>query len=228
MATMWRRAMHYLGLGPDDEYEDDLSYSGAADVGPPRTQGDAAPAPPPRAAVTRTVHPPGVPQGPATGAGPAAQRPAGPPDLSRQRVATTPPPNAEGAAVRRLTPKGGHGAAAAGAAVAGGGAGGDEGSSFGVRQVATTVRPHAVTPTTFNEAQEVGDRFKADQPVILNLQGVDKELARRLIDFSSGLCYGLGGQMEKVATNVYLITPTDVEVSEEERQKLQQHGLHDG
>jgi cell division inhibitor SepF len=98
-----------------------------------------------------------------------------------------------------------------------------------VRPVAMTAsaKPHVVSPTSFNHAQEVADKFKASQPVILNLQGVDRDLARRLIDFSSGLCYGLGGHMEKVAHQVYLLTPTNVEVSAEERRRLQERGLHD-
>jgi cell division inhibitor SepF len=90
-----------------------------------------------------------------------------------------------------------------------------------------TAKPHVVTPTSFNHAQEVADRFKANQPVILNLQGVDKDLSRRLIDFTSGLCYGLNGQMEKVSNQVYLISPVNVEVSSEERRRLRERGLHD-
>jgi cell division inhibitor SepF len=96
-----------------------------------------------------------------------------------------------------------------------------------VRQVPAAAKPYVVSPTHFNHAQEVADRFKGNQPVILNLQGVDKELARRLIDFCSGLCYGLTGHMEKVAQQVYLLTPTNVEVSAEERRRLHERGLHD-
>jgi cell division inhibitor SepF len=91
-----------------------------------------------------------------------------------------------------------------------------------------TAKPFVVAPASFNQAQEVADRFKASQPVIVNLQGVDRDLSRRLIDFASGLCYGLGGQMEKVAHQVYLLTPNNVEVSPDERRRLQERGLHDG
>ncbi len=87
-------------------------------------------------------------------------------------------------------------------------------------------KPQVVTPTSFNDAQEVGDRFKRNQPVIVNLQGTDRDLSRRLIDFISGLCYGLGGQMERVAKQVYLLTPADVEVSAEDRRELREQGLH--
>ena len=86
------------------------------------------------------------------------------------------------------------------------------------------VRVHLVLPRSFNDAQQIADRFKDSVPVILNLQGVDRDLSRRLIDFSSGMCYGLGGQMEKVAHQVYLLTPANVEVSAEERRRLQERG----
>ena len=92
----------------------------------------------------------------------------------------------------------------------------------------SSAKPHVVLPTSFNQAQELGDRFKGNQPVIMNLQNVERDLARRLIDFASGLCYGVGGQMERVAKDVYLLTPTDVEVSDEERRRLSERGLHDG
>ena len=75
------------------------------------------------------------------------------------------------------------------------------------------MKPHAVSPDAFNDAQEIGDRFKSGQPVIVNLQAVDRDLRRRLVDFSSGLCYAMGGKMDRVADQVYLLTPADVEVS---------------
>ena len=93
---------------------------------------------------------------------------------------------------------------------------------------ATTAKPFVVAPTMFNQAQDVADRFKNSQPVIVNLQGADRDLTRRLLDFAAGLCYALGGQMEKVADQVFLLTPSNVEVSAEERRRLQERGLHDG
>lgn len=93
--------------------------------------------------------------------------------------------------------------------------------------VAANAKPQVVTPTSFNAAQELADTFKGSQPVIMNLQGAERDLARRLIDFASGLCYGVGGQMEKVANHVYLLTPSNVEVSAEERRRLQERGYAD-
>jgi cell division inhibitor SepF len=87
-------------------------------------------------------------------------------------------------------------------------------------------RVHVMEPKGFNDAQEVGDRLKSGQPVILNLQGVERDLQRRLIDFSSGLAYALNGTMAKAADQVFLLTPSNVEVSEEEKERLQARGLY--
>lgn len=90
-----------------------------------------------------------------------------------------------------------------------------------------TGKPFVMTPTSFNDAQTVGDRYREKQPVIVNLQRAERDLSRRLIDFASGLCYGLGGKMEKVADQVYLLTPSDVQVSADERRRLREQGLAD-
>ena len=81
-------------------------------------------------------------------------------------------------------------------------------------------RFHLVHPSSFNDAQEVGDKFREGFSVIMNLQAADRELGRRLVDFASGLAYGLGGSMQPVAENVFLVTPAGVQVSAEERRRL--------
>ncbi len=176
MASMWRRAMLYLGLGPDDEYEEFEEH--AADVPSP-------------AGASRTT------TGRASGPDPAASG----------SVRTMARETTEAPAVT-IRPRS---------------------SQSAVNLVAAQppAKPYVVIPASFKQAQEVADRFKDGQPVIVNLQSADRELERRLIDFASGLCYGLGGKMDKVATHVYLLTPHDVEVSAEERQRIQEHGLRD-
>lgn len=87
------------------------------------------------------------------------------------------------------------------------------------------VRVHLVMPKSFNDAQQVADKFRADVPVILNLQTADTELAKRLIDFSSGLTYALDGGMQRVADKVFLLTPRNVDVSAEERARLMEKGF---
>jgi cell division inhibitor SepF len=86
-------------------------------------------------------------------------------------------------------------------------------------------KPAALTPQSFADAKVVADEFKRSVPVIINLQGLDKELVRRLVDFSSGLCYGLDGHMEKIAAQVFLLTPKSVEVSAEERRRIEERGF---
>lgn len=193
MASMWRRAMLYLGLGPDEEYEED-PYDDRVVTGAP--QAAREPAPQVRSSV--------------------AGRPRG---TTRTQMTNPPPPgDPEPSAVRTIpSPMSGEPAREAPT------------PRPVVRPVpaSASTKPHVVSPSSFNQAQDVADRFKVSQPVILNLQGAERDLARRLIDFSSGLCYGLGGHMEKVAHQVYLLAPANVEVSADERRRLQERGLHD-
>lgn len=187
MATMWRKAMLYLGLGPDEEYDDyDPGYddppaqAGATRARPTQPQqGLQSPPAQEESSAIGSVRPiaTGAQSRPDAGFGPSA------PVVARPR-----------AGVVRPLP------------------------------VTPNAKPHVVVPTSFNQAQEVADKFKGSQPVIVNLQAAERDLARRLIDFNSGLCYGLGGQMEKVANQVYLLTPSNVEVSAEERRRLHERG----
>jgi cell division inhibitor SepF len=89
-----------------------------------------------------------------------------------------------------------------------------------------SVRVHLVVPRSFNDAQSIADKFKESVPVIVNLQGTDPELSKRLIDFSSGLTYALNGSMQRVADKVFLLTPRNVEVSAEERARLIDRGFY--
>jgi cell division inhibitor SepF len=88
----------------------------------------------------------------------------------------------------------------------------------------SSVRVHLVLPRSFNDAQQIADRFKQGIPVILNLQNADTELSKRLIDFTSGLTYALNGGMQRVADKVFLLTPRNVEVSAEQRAQLLERG----
>jgi cell division inhibitor SepF len=87
-----------------------------------------------------------------------------------------------------------------------------------------SVRVHLVVPRSFNDAQQIADKFKDAIPVILNLQNTDGDLSKRLIDFASGLTYALDGGMQRVADKVFLLTPRNVEVSAEERARLLERG----
>jgi cell division inhibitor SepF len=82
-----------------------------------------------------------------------------------------------------------------------------------------------VPPRTFNDAQQIADQFKRGNPVIVNLQATDGELAKRVIDFASGLTYGLDGSMGRIADKVFLLTPPDVDVSAEDRAAMAESGF---
>ena len=92
-------------------------------------------------------------------------------------------------------------------------------------QAVPSVQVHLVVPRSFNDAQQIADKFKDGIPVILNLQGADQELSKRLIDFTSGLTYALEGGMQRVADKVFLLTPRNVQVSAEERARLLERGF---
>jgi cell division inhibitor SepF len=87
------------------------------------------------------------------------------------------------------------------------------------------VRVHLVHPKSFNDAQQVADRFKDAVPVILNLQGVETDLSKRLIDFASGLTYALDGGMQRIADKVFMLTPRNVEISAAEKARLVEKGF---
>jgi cell division inhibitor SepF len=199
-----KRAMVYLGLQDDDEYQyEQYGYDGYP---PDEHDGLAEPGDP----YARTAGP-GYERGPER-----APEPERPTDVRSLRPAPEAYPASE-PTVRTIprdsTPSG---------------VTMSSGSNRGLRAGMGSARVHIVEPHGFNDAQEIGDRLKVGQPVILNLQGVARDLQRRLIDFSSGLAYAVGGSMSRVADQVFLLTPSDVEVSQEEKERLQARGLFHG
>jgi cell division inhibitor SepF len=208
MASMWRKAMLYLGLGPDDEYDDfDLTgeQSVAPHSGPARASG--------RRSGSGTVQRDPEPSGSVRTLAPGRQN-----DRNGNGHGHEGGDDLTG----DVSPGREHGASRRGSD--GDRTGRGRGGVLRSLAPGATSKPFVVGPTSFNDAQDVADKFKVNVPVILNLQGVDRDLARRIIDFASGLCYGLGGQMERVANQVYLLTPNDVEVSLEERRRLRERG----
>ncbi len=180
MASMWRKAMIYLGLGPDDEYDDFEEAQPRPQPSRRQATGvraEAASEPVESSGSVRTITPTAAVAAP----------------VERSSVTARPAP---GPVVRPIAPQ-------------------------------VSARPQVLSPTSFNQAQEIADRYKEGLPVIVNMQSLDRDLSRRLIDFASGLCYGLSGHMERVAQSVYLLTPSNVEVSAEEKRRLQERGLHD-
>ncbi|MBE3095135.1 MAG: cell division protein SepF [Actinobacteria bacterium] len=81
-------------------------------------------------------------------------------------------------------------------------------------------------PHEFEEVQMIGDDFKENIPVIINLQNTNQDLSKRIIDFCSGLTYALGGSIRKVADRVFLITPKNTLVTSNEKEILREKGLY--
>lgn len=109
----------------------------------------------------------------------------------------------------------------------------DESSSVAAPPRTQTAAPrslgqvHIVEPRAYDDAKEIGDKLRAQVPVIMNLQGIEEDLFKRLTAFASGLAYGLEGRVQRLAPRVYLITPANVEVSAEERRRLMERGFFD-
>jgi cell division inhibitor SepF len=98
-------------------------------------------------------------------------------------------------------------------------------TSINPAAASTSAKVHVVAPSRFGDAKEIADRLKDNRPVIVNLQMAERDLQRRMIDFCSGVTYALSGEMEKVADQVFLLAPTNVKVSDEERQRLVERGF---
>jgi len=181
MTTVWRRAMVYLGLGPDEEYDDYATQGDYAESGVEPVRPMSRPAP---------VRP-----------APAAPTPRTP---AQAPIYSTPPDPAEGISVRPVPITG------------------EDPSKPRVRAVPqrSSARAHLVVPTSFGMVQEVADKFKAGQAVAVDMSRADRELSRRLIDFLSGMCYGIGGEMEKIGNGLFLLSPVGVEVPADERRRL--------
>jgi len=188
---MFRRAMDYLGLGPDDAYDD---YDASVAVERPaarNTRGVGAtrrPQPQPYADAYEDEYEddfeddvpvaPRVRNTSGVGARPAKVRAQGQRDDSS--VQLRPSASGTGGTVRKLTQ--------------------------------TTAEPVSIRPTRYDQSKDVADLLKSGQPVEMNIGAADSEIARRLIDFASGVIYGIEGQMEKIAPGVFLLTPRGTRV----------------
>jgi len=84
----------------------------------------------------------------------------------------------------------------------------------------SSATPRVLAPTAFNDAQDIGLQVKKGRPVVVNLKAVDTELGQRLLDFTSGVAFGVSGRVEKVGSRTYLLCPAGVDVSAEDRQLL--------
>lgn len=172
---MFRRAMDYLGLGPDDAYDD---YDASVAVERPRRTRTA----PPRAARPEPRYEDDYDD-----------------NFDDQDEYYEEPVVQRRAPIQR------------------------DDSSVHVRPTSrqsTTVKPLAassaepfsIRPVRYDEAKDIADMLKAGRPVLMDIGSAEEPIARRLIDFVSGLIYGVDGTMEKVSPGVFLIKPRGVRV----------------
>ena len=83
-----------------------------------------------------------------------------------------------------------------------------------------------VKPERFENASEIADHLKEKRTVVLNLESTNKDIARRLIDFLSGVAYAGEGKIKKVAANTYIITPYSVDIIGDLIDELENNGLY--
>ncbi|MCR4798689.1 MAG: cell division protein SepF [Lachnospiraceae bacterium] len=70
-----------------------------------------------------------------------------------------------------------------------------------------------IKPSSFDDAREISETLLANHTVILNMEGIDLALAQRIIDFISGSCYAIDGNLQKVSNYIFIVTPSDVDIS---------------
>lgn len=200
--SMFRTVLVYLGLGSDDEYDDGYLYDDDVDETSGRSTRGAVASPGGRGA-------PPVASGPV--GRPMSQGNDDEPGVSSVRALRPVPDLEDDGGVGAVRPI----------------SGSEEISAVDViRPTAVSrAKPRSLSPQSFGDAKVVADDFKRQVPVVMNLIGVERDLERRLIDFSSGLCYGLGGSMDKLAPHVYLLVPKSVTVSDDDRRRLEERGF---
>ena len=169
--SIWKRAMDYLGLGPDDAYDeyDDMHD----DRTRPRTS----------------------PEYDDTGVRPVPQRPSFP--IGNEGAGRRYPSDDSGITPRPIATQPRQPSASQPSNVRPAGA-----------------QPQVFRPRSFEAVQELAGRFKDGFTVVLSLEAADRDVARRLLDFCYGVCYALGGTMEKRATGVYLLKPAPSRAAE--------------
>ena len=82
-----------------------------------------------------------------------------------------------------------------------------------------------IQPETYDEAQEICDHIKGKKPVIINLEKMERSVAQRIMDFISGSCYTLNGNLQRVTNNIFIIAPENVDIAGEFREELKSNGI---
>ncbi|GAA1388204.1 cell division protein SepF [Luteococcus peritonei] len=94
-----------------------------------------------------------------------------------------------------------------------------------VQRTADLTRIITVHPRTYNEARTIGEHFRDSVPVIMNLSDMEDADAKRLVDFAAGLIFGLRGTIERVTSKVFLLSPQNVNVTAEDKERIAAGGF---
>ena len=89
----------------------------------------------------------------------------------------------------------------------------------------TQLKVVVVTPESFDEAKDIAEHLKQKKPVVINLEGVEKDIARRIVDFLSGAVYSLDGNIQKISTGIFLIAPYNVGIMGDFKDELRNKGV---
>jgi cell division inhibitor SepF len=108
-----------------------------------------------------------------------------------------------------------------------------QGLEYGLGKRSKIVNIHTTTqlkvvvmnPESFEEAKDIADHLKAKKPVVINLEGLDKEIARRIVDFLSGSVYALDGNIQKISNGIFLIAPYNVDIMGDFKDELRNKGV---
>ena len=87
-------------------------------------------------------------------------------------------------------------------------------------------RIETVTPRTYNDARTVGDHYRSGVPVIMNLSEIDDDDAKRLVDFAAGLVFAVHGSINRVTAKVFLLSPANITVTDEDKQRIAAGGFY--
>lgn len=89
----------------------------------------------------------------------------------------------------------------------------------------TQIKVVVIQPETFEEAKDIADTLKSKNPVVINLEDVEKDVARRIIDFLSGAVYALDGNIQKVSNGIFLVAPYNVGIMGDFKDELRSKGV---
>ncbi len=87
-------------------------------------------------------------------------------------------------------------------------------------------RIETVTPRTYNDARTVGEHYRSGVPVIMNLSEIDDNDAKRLVDFAAGLVFAVHGSINRVTAKVFLLSPENILVTDEDKQRIAAGGFY--